>query len=55
MQQQVRLAADGASFGVIVAAYNSWLHPALEAALLILSVVWVSIQIGSWAVKKWRK
>jgi hypothetical protein len=53
--QHARLALDGAAMSTIVSVWTGWMHPALEALLLILSVTWLVIQVGGWAIKKWRK
>lgn len=54
LDKKATLSLDGAAFGAVFASINGWLHPVLEAVSLILSIVWLSMQIGTWVVKKWK-
>ena len=51
VDQPIKVAADVASVGTVIATIAGWLPPI--AALL--SIVWLSMQIYGWIVnKKWR-
>lgn len=48
------LTLDGAAVSVVVASSNGWLAPSLHDISLVLTIVWLSIQVGSWAFMLWK-
>lgn len=55
MTDHTRHGLDVAAFGGSTAAVFKWLPDGLNEIAALLSIIWLSIQIGAWIYRRFRK